>query len=132
MIEAICASCSIPFVFQPVNIDDDYYVDGGVLECLPTSVAKNLGAKVIVGVDVSNSRAYPLKKTSILRRIPQIIIGDNIEKRACKEDILIKLDFSNEAHLVINEETTLRFYELGKKATEKVLPKIRELIKKST
>ena len=32
---AIKASCAIPFIFEPVIIDDDVYCDGGLLENLP-------------------------------------------------------------------------------------------------
>ncbi len=131
LIEAVCASCSIPGFFQPVHIEDDYYVDGGIVEVLPTSVAKNLGAKVIIGVDVSNSISEPLEESNILRRISNIIIRDRLTSRQCREDLLIELDFKDEAHLLINSKNSLRLYQAGREATEKVLPKIRELIKKS-
>lgn len=36
---AILASCSIPTVFAPVALGEEYYVDGGVRETLPTEVA---------------------------------------------------------------------------------------------
>lgn len=49
---AVQASMSIPALFQPVSIDGLYYVDGGMKNAVPVNVAEELGADVIIGVDV--------------------------------------------------------------------------------
>lgn len=51
--QAILASCCIPFVFDPVRINDQLYVDGGVLNNLPTETLKENGADFIIGVNVA-------------------------------------------------------------------------------
>ncbi len=38
---AVVASCSIPAVFSPLNIKDNLYVDGGLLDNLPSSCIRN-------------------------------------------------------------------------------------------
>jgi NTE family protein len=50
---AIRASCAIPGYFTPV-IDENnrMLVDGGIVDSLPVSVAKSLGADRVIGVDV--------------------------------------------------------------------------------
>lgn len=50
---AILASCCIPFVFDPVKINDQLYVDSGVLNNLPTETLKENGADFIIGVNVA-------------------------------------------------------------------------------
>jgi NTE family protein len=50
--EAIRASMSIPGVFEPLLIDGKYYVDGGVMNNMPVSVAKDLGFDIIIAVDL--------------------------------------------------------------------------------
>lgn len=35
ILPAVCASCSIPFLFEPISIQDELYVDGGTVNNLP-------------------------------------------------------------------------------------------------
>jgi NTE family protein len=51
--QAIMASCCIPFIFDPIKIGTDYYVDGGILNNLPTEVLKEKGCDFIIGVNVA-------------------------------------------------------------------------------
>ncbi|HBG02303.1 MAG TPA: hypothetical protein DDW87_12125 [Firmicutes bacterium] len=48
----VLASMSIPGLFPAVQIGDHHYVDGGMKNAVPVNVAKDLGADVVVGVDV--------------------------------------------------------------------------------
>jgi len=50
--EAVRASMSIPGVFLPFQIDETVYVDGGVVDRVPSETVRNMGADVVVGVDV--------------------------------------------------------------------------------
>jgi len=53
--KAIYASSSIPGGFQPINIDGIDLVDGGVSDNIPIGVARDMGADVIIAVDVSEN-----------------------------------------------------------------------------
>jgi NTE family protein len=46
---AVRASCSIPQVYLPVEIDGEYYVDGGLAEYLPVDTLRDLGAQFLIG-----------------------------------------------------------------------------------
>jgi len=46
----IRASCSVPGVFVPKKIEDEYYVDGGVRANTPVEVLKKMGADKIIAV----------------------------------------------------------------------------------
>jgi NTE family protein len=50
---ALRASMSVPAVIAPVEIDGQLLVDGGIAMNLPVEVAKEMGADVIIAVDVS-------------------------------------------------------------------------------
>lgn len=54
---AIRASCAIPGVFVPVEIEKRKLIDGGVVSPVPTKAAKKLGAEVVIAVDVIASGA---------------------------------------------------------------------------
>jgi len=47
------ASMSIPGVFEPVRIGKHLLVDGGIANNLPVNVARQMGADVIIAVDIS-------------------------------------------------------------------------------
>jgi len=50
---AVRASASVPGVFQPTRIGDREYVDGGLVSPVPVRVARQLGADVVIAVDIS-------------------------------------------------------------------------------
>lgn len=62
--ERVMASCSIPILFQPVNINGTHYVDGGVLRNLPAWVIRDKCQKLI-GVNVSPLSNFRYKKSFI-------------------------------------------------------------------
>jgi NTE family protein len=52
LIEAVRASISIPGIFTPVAIKGRYLVDGGLINTVPVSVCREMGAKYVIGVNV--------------------------------------------------------------------------------
>lgn len=59
--EAVQTSSSVPGVFVPIYHHDDILVDGGVLSLVPVYGARQLGADIVIGVDVFCSAPPPLK-----------------------------------------------------------------------
>lgn len=53
LVEAIRASISIPGVFTPVRHAGRYLVDGALVNPVPVSTVRKMGAKVVIGVDVN-------------------------------------------------------------------------------
>ncbi len=51
---AVSASCSLPGIFPPVVDGDMLLVDGGWVERVPVRCAKEMGAEIIIAVDVSS------------------------------------------------------------------------------
>lgn len=54
---AVRASCSVPAVFQPTPIEGREYVDGGLTSPVPVKVARQMGADVVIAIDVSRHPA---------------------------------------------------------------------------
>lgn len=50
---AVRASSSVPAVFQPVKIAGREYVDGGLVSPVPVRFARQMGAEVVLAVDIS-------------------------------------------------------------------------------
>lgn len=62
VVDAALASSAIPGIFSPVEIGGLKFVDGGVLERVPTQPLRKMGADVVVAVDVLGD--LTVKKTS--------------------------------------------------------------------
>jgi NTE family protein len=50
---AVRASSAVPAVFQPVRIGDHEYVDGGLAAPVPVQFARQMGAELVIAVDIS-------------------------------------------------------------------------------
>lgn len=69
LVNAIRASISFPFLFQPVKLNGNYLIDGGVVNPVPVSVARELKADLIIAVNVTPSvkhRARTLNSGQLL------------------------------------------------------------------
>ncbi|TWT21654.1 patatin-like phospholipase family protein [Luteimonas wenzhouensis] len=51
--QAVRASSSVPGVFEPARIGGRSYVDGGVVSPVPVDAARQLGADIVIAVDIS-------------------------------------------------------------------------------
>lgn len=51
LIDSVIASCSIPVLFKPVELDGMLLSDGGLADRVPIKAASDMGADVVVGVD---------------------------------------------------------------------------------
>jgi NTE family protein len=66
VLEAVRASISLPIIFAVVKWQGRYLVDGGLVDPVPVSVLKDMGADFIIAVNVS-----PLMSTGQERIYPQ-------------------------------------------------------------
>ena len=67
---AMRASMAIPGVFSPVNIDDMVLVDGGLVNNFPADVLKEMGADIIIGVEVTNEKRITRED---IQSLPQLL-----------------------------------------------------------
>ena len=51
---AVRASSAVPAVFQPVRIGDREYVDGGLVSPVPVRFARQMGAEMVIAIDISS------------------------------------------------------------------------------
>lgn len=123
--QAVKASGALPSLFQPVILNDQILIDGGVVNNYPIDELKAKGMDIIIGVDVQDD----LATKDDLKSAPEILIQINnyrtirdMREKSVKTDIYIKPD--------IREFTVVSFDEgdeiirRGKKAA---LDKVNEL-----
>ena len=56
--DAVMASTCIPGIFEPVELDGNLLVDGGVCENVPLSILRDLKVRKIIGVDLLARHAH--------------------------------------------------------------------------
>jgi len=122
---SVTASGAFPSLFQPVEINHDLLIDGGVVNNYPIDELKAKGIDVIIGVDVQDGLALREDMTSAPDVLMQInnfrTINDMIAKSK-KTTIYIKPDIKN--FTVIDFSQGRKIIENGEKAA---LEKVSEL-----
>ena len=61
--DAVRASCTVPGLFRPVLREGRYVVDGSVVNPIPVSLCRAMGAEVVIAVDLGSHmvRRFPLE-----------------------------------------------------------------------
>lgn len=88
---AVRASISIPGIFVPEKINNRLLVDGGVVDRVPVSVVKEMGADIVIAVDVARVN-QDIKITSIYDVIFQsldILHMELLKIREVASDVMI-------------------------------------------
>jgi NTE family protein len=63
---AVRASCALPGIFTPVEQEGQLLVDGGLLNNLPVSVVREMGAEYIIAVDLLPRRELERRPKNLL------------------------------------------------------------------
>ncbi|SFV69716.1 putative patatin-like phospholipase [hydrothermal vent metagenome] len=93
--KAIYASSAIPGGLQPININGIELIDGGVSDNIPIQVAKDMGADIIIAVDVSEDFPETVNVNSyfvVMGQLVDILMRKNANeslKLLNSKDILI-------------------------------------------
>jgi len=129
---AVRASSAVPAVFQPVRIGQREFVDGGLVSPVPVRFAKEMGAQLVIAVDITS----PPEKDppgDAFRMLMQTfsIMGRSINMFELKEaDVVIrpKLDDVGSADFTARR----RAVQAGRAAAQALLPTIRQRIAEKT
>ncbi|HLV40192.1 patatin-like phospholipase family protein [Xanthomarina sp.] len=111
--QAVTASGAFPSLFQPIIVDGQLLIDGGVVNNYPIDELKAKGMDVIIGVDVQDELATRDKLKSapdILLQINNYRTINDMKLKSKKTDIYIKPDitdftvvsFSDGAQIIAN------------------------------
>lgn len=93
--DALRSTMSIPGVFAPVRIDGMVLVDGGLRDNYPTALARDMGADIIIGVDLSDARRSYMDVNNlgdILGQGIDMLMRDSYNRNVTIPDVKIKPD----------------------------------------
>ena len=58
LVDAVYASCALPGVFEPLEWEGSFYMDGGIVDAVPLRFAKTLRPDLIIAVDLTVKGTY--------------------------------------------------------------------------
>lgn len=125
--QSIMASISVPLLFSPVKIDSNYYWDAGMVNNIPTDVARNMGSDLVITVDTTaplrsiQDMVYPWQHFDQGTTIMQQSRNREALKNA---DIVIKPDLTGFQAYEI--ESIPEFIRLGREAARQAVPEIKK------
>ncbi|MFA6407119.1 MAG: patatin-like phospholipase family protein [Candidatus Paceibacterota bacterium] len=141
VMDAVRASAALPIVFNPVEIEGRILMDGGFVNPVPADVVKEMGADIVIAVDVSSKWIDFSEMRFDLLHMHSIVSGAmsvveyQVAKKILKEnaDIVLNpavlsynwLEFNNAKELILcgKKETHLHREEIGKRTGHRLAEK---------
>lgn len=123
---AVRASSSVPGVFQPVNIGGRDYVDGGLVAPVPVGYAQQMGAELVIAVDISSPpEANSASDTLKVMLQTFSIMGKSINRHELKSaHVVVRPELAGVGSAAFAERQ--RSMAAGRSAMEAAMPKLRE------
>ncbi|MDX2480789.1 MAG: patatin-like phospholipase family protein, partial [Desulfuromusa sp.] len=131
MLEAIAATCALPGILPPVEYNGMKLVDGGWVNAIPVGPAKELGADIVIAVDVGSDFSQNEQFDSGL----DIVLRADMATRNALSNLQLK-----QANMVICPAVGINHWAdfsradeiiaKGRDATLKRMPEIKKMLKK--
>ena len=118
---AMRSTMSIPGVFAPIKVDGMVLVDGGLKDNYPTSLAREMGADIVIGVDLAQTKRTYKDVNNIADIAAQTIdmLGrDTYEKNILVPDVTIKPYLPEFSSLSFNKQAVDTIMARGWKAAQ--------------
>ncbi len=125
---AVRASSAVPAVFLPVKIGDHEYVDGGLVAPVPVRYARDMGAELVIAVDIS-SIAEGNQTSDQLQVLLQTftIMGKSINAHELRNaEVVVRpaLSGSKSTDFAVRKKVI----EAGRQAMLQALPQLRQAL----
>lgn len=127
--KAVSASCAVPVLFRPVSVDGKLLVDGGLLNNMPADVCRNMGAEIVIGVDLDHNRgsgARSQKLKDILVATWTITTKSTMYKGKQNSDLVIEPELSKFSRASLDDIDAM--VAEGYRAAKQRMPEIKKLL----
>jgi NTE family protein len=131
LVTAIRASCAVPGVFAPVRKGDgQVLVDGGVVSPLPVNIVREMGADIVIGIDLlscgASFRVNSRTSLGIMLQSTMRLLQVAAESEHRNADIILQPEI---AHLRPDQiHRRDEFIRLGEEVARDKLDEIKDLI----
>jgi len=120
--DAIRGSMAIPGVFSPVPYEDMLLVDGGMFNNFPVMVCQDMGADIVIGVEVAKEKAPDKSEIKslpeLLGRLFEMITRGSIQENRDKCTIHINPDITGYGTLSFDKASIRELITRGYKAAD--------------
>ena len=146
VVDAVRATISLPGVFAPFRLDGRLLVDGGVLNNLPADVVREMGADVVIAVDVgarpeemprfleAEEKRLPLTQIPLIIETLRRTVGImenwiNAQKlQEARPEVLVKPALSDDFGLFAGFNQAAECIAAGEEAAAAAVPDIRRAL----
>lgn len=128
LVKAVQASCSIPFIFVPCDYLGRILVDGGVVNPVPVQIARDLGAEVIIAVDLCEllPKTFPTNLFEVATRSAEITFMWQNQVCTHHADVIIRPKTCDVG--AFNDGMRWQIYAAGRHAANAKIPQIKALL----
>lgn len=134
--EALQASSAVPLLCQPVRTKDGVFVDGGVLNNLPVTHARNLGVDCVIAVEIDAAAVIDRRDTHTFPQVADRVIGlmlqriDRTERNSA--DVTLSPDVCKVNFFTLQKSDIIAAINAGDKAATEAMPQIKACLARKT
>jgi len=147
VVEAVRATTALPGLFAPLERDGQLLVDGGLLDNLPADAVREMGADVVIAVDVSTDEkavAFFAEQLQQRRFVPESLVemievlwrsvavmqreANRRSLEAARPDVLIRPAIPAGVMVLTGFNRAPEVIRAGEEAAKEALPQIRRLV----
>jgi len=131
---SVRASCTVPVLFEPIKMNGHYFVDGGLSDPVPVETLKELGADIVIAVNLYHKNEFIDKRFNLARvalRSTRIVLYNLAQASIKSADIIIAPDVSafvqaNDLKKYLDAKIIEKMISIGYKETMKSMPAIKK------
>lgn len=130
---AMRSTMSIPGLFAPVRTNGMVLADGGMRNNFPVNIARQMGADIVIGVDLSTAslQANEIQNLADVLASGMDLLSNNVfDKNVEEVDIHIHPNLEGYNMLSFNDEAVDTMFVRGYKAAEEMAPQFESLRKR--
>ncbi|MBZ5682725.1 MAG: patatin-like phospholipase family protein [Acidobacteriia bacterium] len=112
--ESLRATMAIPAVFTPVELNGRFLADGGLVNNIPTDVARSMGADIVIAVDIApplGARDKLQTLAGVLDQSLSLMTIDHDRRALQQADIVLAPDLGT--HTVFDYESAEEIIRMG-------------------
>ena len=125
--KAMRASMAVPAVIASCEIDGRMLVDGGIVNNFPVDRCREMGADIIIGVDIQDDLLSKEKIQSfpdVISQLTSLMSIERSEKNRKNVDVLIKPDITGFSAASFDTESAVVLMKRGEEAARRMLPRL--------
>lgn len=127
--KACAASCAVPGIFKYVEMNGYHLQDGGLLNNIPSDVARTMGAEKVLAIDINSTRGSGTESTRLINIITTslgIAMRGNSEKGYKNADVVVQVPLKEFSSFKL--ENYEQMIERAYNETKKKIPEIKLML----